>query len=335
MASIAPYSNGFRASVCVKGTRDTKTFRTKREALAWSAARETELLEIASKPKGDVFTLGDCLRRYQREISPLKRGNRWESVRIDLILRGSLPVDKPISFCTANELGLWRDARLKTVSANSVRREFAILSNMFEVARREWGYIKENPVRDVRKPRSPDHREIVISLQQIKLMLKAFGYSPVKPIRTISQACAMAFLIALRTGMRAGEITKLTWANVHDGYCVLPVTKTVPRNVPLDLKAERVIKRMIGFDDLLVFGLTAATLDARFRTIRTRAGLDGFTFHDSRHTAATRLAKKLHVLDLCKMFGWADPKQAMTYYNPKVTEITAKLNARQLPDQSQ
>ena len=327
MASIKPYSNGYRAFVHVKGMRDSATFRTKREAQAWASARETELRENSLKPKSQLFTLADALRRYQREVSPLKRGHRWESVRIDAMLRGGLPVDLPIGDCTADVLGQWRDTRLKLVQANSVKRELDILGALFETARREWGWIDKNPVRDVKKPRTPDHREVVITRPQIKLMLKTFGYSPIQPIRTISQACAMAFLMALRTGMRAGEITKLTWQRVHDGYCVLPETKTVPRNVPLDRKATRLINKIRGFDDVLVFGVGAGTLDARFRTIRARAGLEGFTFHDSRHTAATWLANRLNLLDLCKMFGWANPKQAMTYYNPKVTDITARLNA--------
>jgi len=33
----------------------------------------------------------------------------------------------------------------------------------------------------------------------------------------------------------------------------------------------------------------------------------------------------LHVLDLCKMFGWANPKQAMAYYNPSAAEIAQRI----------
>ncbi|MFI8143290.1 integrase, partial [Acinetobacter baumannii] len=51
-----------------------------------------------------------------------------------------------------------------------------------------------------------------------------------------------------------------------------------------------------------------------------------FTFHDTRHTAATRIAPKLPLLDLCKMFGWTDPKRAMVYYNPTSSQIAARLS---------
>lgn len=58
---------------------------------------------------------------------------------------------------------------------------------------------------------------------------------------------------------------------------------------------------------------------------RDRAGLSGFVFHDTRHTAATWMAQKLHVLELCKVFGWKNPAQAMTYYNPKASDIATRM----------
>lgn len=74
-----------------------------------------------------------------------------------------------------------------------------------------------------------------------------------------------------------------------------------------------------------MFGLKPQSLDVLFRRARDQAGMSGFVFHDSRHTAATWLAQRLHVLDLCKMFGWANPKQAMAYYNPSAAEIAQRI----------
>ena len=158
-------------------------------------------------------------------------------------------------------------------------------------------------------------------------MLAAMKYSPRQPIRTLTGAVAVCFLLALRTGMRAGELCGLTWDRVHENYCSLPVTKTTPRDVPLARKAMRLIEKMRGFDDVMVLGgLKTASLDALFRKYRAQAGLDGFRFHDTRHTAATRLAPKVDVLTLCKIFGWSNPKMAMVYYNPTAADIAKRLN---------
>ena len=85
------------------------------------------------------------------------------------------------------------------------------------------------------------------------------------------------------------------------------------------------LQQMQQINDGKVFILEVSTLDAYFRKARKQAGLEGFTFHDTRHTAATRIAKKLNLLDLCKTFGWQDPKKAMVYYNPTATEIADLL----------
>ena len=43
-------------------------------------------------------------------------------------------------------------------------------------------------------------------------------------------------------------------------------------------------------------------------------------------TAATWMARKLEVLDLCKTFGWSNPKMAMVYYNPTAEDIADLLD---------
>jgi len=88
------------------------------------------------------------------------------------------------------------------------------------------------------------------------------------------------------------------------------------------------IERMRGWDETLVFGLKSASLDALFRRYRERAGLSGFTWHDARHTAATRLAGRVDVLTLCKIFGWSSTKMALTYYNPSASDIARMLGRR-------
>jgi integrase len=326
MASIRPHKLGFRAEVCINSHRESRVFRTKREATTWAAIREGELLDDSNKRLCDLFTLRQLLEQYRDEVSPTKRGERWEFVRINAMLKGSLPIAKTLSHCTTEALGKWRDARMQQVSAGAVLRDIGLLSAIFEYARRELKWVDVNPIKDLRKPRQPDHRDIIISKAQIKALLKTLGYKPHQPIRTVQQSAAACFLLALRTGMRAGELTGLEWNRVFDNYCRLPVTKTTPRDVPLSKKALRIIARMRGFDDDLVFGLKSQTLDALFRRARDRAGLSGFVFHDSRHTAATNIAKKVDVLTLCKIFGWSDPKMAMIYYNPKAADLARMLD---------
>ena len=327
MASIYKTSTGYRAQVNLNGIRESATFRTKREAEAWASALEHERRVRKSQPGS--HTLAQALERYRDEVSPTKRGERWEVLRINRWLAdGLLPLTLRMDAITPDHIGAWRDARARQVAAGSVLREMGLLSAICETARREWRWVSVNPVSDVRKPRAPNHREVLITRAQIKAMLRTMDYSPGRSPRAVSHSVALAFLVALRTGMRAGELCGLTWDRVGDGYCRLPVTKTTPRDVPLEAKTMRLIERLRGWDEVKVFGLASQTLDALFRKYRQRAGLEGFTFHDARHTAATWMAQRLDVLTLCKMFGWRNPKQAMTYYNPRASDIARRLSGR-------
>lgn len=335
MATIIPTESGYRAQVYVQKQRASRSFKTKREAVAWASAKETQFQNNIDTQPAVRYTVADALDRYAKEVSPTKRGELFEVKRMVAWKKDkSFPSSLKIGSITPEHLASWRDSRLMTVSAGSVLRDFHLLASVFESARREWRWIETNPVRDVRKPRQPDHREVVISRWKIRKMLESLNYRPGDRCSSVAQSVAAAFLLALRTGMRAKEICELTWSRVYADYCVLEVTKTVPRNVPLEPKAKRIIDNMKGWGDDLVFDLKAQTLDAMFRKYRARAGLEGFTFHDARHTAATWMARKIDILDLCKVFGWTSTKHALVYYNPTASDIAKRLS-RTRPGQSQ
>lgn len=325
MASIYQTRSGFRAQVFVNGTRRSKVFRTKREALAWGAALETELRK--EKPPEDQHTLGEAFDRYAREVSPGHKGYDKEVIRLQALSR-QLPAGRPLAEITTQVLAGWRDARLQSVKGSSVLRDIKLLNAIFEVARREWKWIKTNPLTDVAKPRGERHRTRTVSRQEIRRMLTEMGYSR-RRVSSMSEAVAVLWLVALRTGMRAGELCGLTWDRVFDKHCHLPVTKTTARDVPLSRKAKRLIERMRGWDKVSVFNIQVSTLDALFRRYRERAGLEGFTFHDARRTAATWMSRKVDVLMLCKILGWSDPKMAMVYYSPTSAQVADLLDGRE------
>ena len=75
-----------------------------------------------------------------------------------------------------------------------------------------------------------------------------------------------------------------------------------------------------------VFCINSNSLDALFRKYRDKAGISGLHFHDTRHEAITRLAKKLNVLDLARMVGHKKLNQLMTYYNESAEELAKKLD---------
>lgn len=316
----------WRIQIEVRGQRDSGTFPTKREAVEWAAVRTTEMRAMATGQAGTVKTVADALKEYAEKVSPTKKGELKEQVRLRAFLgQAWFPARVRLADLTPLHLVEWRDSRLKVTSRGTVLRDMVLLSHVLETARREWRWLPSNPMQDVRKPAEPDHRERIITGLEVRKMLRALGWSA-GPVRSVGHAVGNAFLLALQTGCRAGEICGIQWSDVGDGFFVVD-GKTGKRDVPAVPATLRTIERMRGYDYDFVFGLKTQSLDAMFRKYRERAGLSGFTFHDARHTAATRLAQRLHVLDLCKMFGWTNTTRALVYYNPKATDIGKRITA--------
>jgi integrase len=282
-----------------------------------------ELQDVASGQAGKTKTTHDAFTRYAEEVSVTKEGERWEVVRLAKFRREfpKLPMDR----VSAVHVQEWRDLRLRQVKPGSVLREMKLLNSVFEQCRKEWKWIAENPCKDVRRPSSPKHRNTLITGLQTRKVLRALGY----PARTLPRhAVAHIFVLALLTGMRAGELARIAWPDVHAKHIHLPKTKSDhPRDVPLSKTAIKLVNRMRGYHPANVFNISAGAVDTQFRAGRDRAGLSGFTFHDSRHTAATRIgmSRRLSLEQLCVMFGWSDPKMAMIYFNPSPSDIADLL----------
>ena len=335
MASIIPAKNGkgWRAMVSVAGKRKERTFASKREAQLWAERVSLDMRAESSGQAPERRTLRDAMRRYATEIAPTHKGERWEVIRLAMLEQdAALPVTLPLAKLTPQHFAAWRDKRGQSVGAGSVLREMSLLGSVLSVARRDWGWINHSPLADVRRPRQPAHRERVITWGETRAMLRALDY-PVtgRPI-SMQQIVGAVFVLALRTGMRAGEITGLEWARVHGRWVTLAETKSgTARDVPLSARAARLIERMRGLHPEMVFPISEHSRDALFRKARDKAGLSGFRFHDARHSAATRIGAtvgqpgRLSFPEFVRVFGWKDPKMAMIYCNPSAESLADKL----------
>jgi integrase len=317
----------------VAGQRPSGTFDTKAQATAWAARKATELRAMRSGRAGSVKTLRDALRRYSEEVSPSKRGERWEIIRLQAFetpAHAPLPLGKKLADLTPEDVAMWRDARLAKVARGTVLRDLTLLASVLEHARREWGWLDVNPAQGVRRPAQPDHRDRVITGLETRKMMRQLGWPTRQPdgvrrVRTVQQAAAVTFVLALMTGMRAGELCGLKPSDVMPDHLKIRSGKTGKRDVPLTPTAVRVLQMLDGWSGDTLLGIKAQTLDAFFRRARDKAGLSGFRFHDSRHTAATRLAQRLHVLDLCRVFGWKSTTRSLTYYNASASDIAKRM----------
>ncbi len=329
MATLKKDGNVWRVQIYVKGQRDSGTFSTKAQAQAWAAKRETELREQHATGVVKGKTCRDAFERYEREVSRGKRGHRWEALRLSAMADVALDEVKfgDLKLCdlTAADIARWRDSRLKTVLGSTVNREMNLLSHVLSTAQREWGWIAESPTKAVRRPKDPPPRDRRITEDEIDRICLSLGFDE-SPVTTKSQAVAVAFLFAIETAMRAGEICALMPGDVSGRVAHLRITKNgAKRDVALSTRAVALLGLLPATDGVL-FGLSAASLDALFRKAKERCMIADMTFHDTRHEAITRLAQKLGVLDLARMVGHRDLRMLQIYYNETAAQIAARLD---------
>lgn len=342
MASISKEKTGWRVQIAIQGVRESRTVSTKAEAVAWASQRETEIRTEKSTGVQRGRTVDDAFRRYEKEVSVHKRGGDKEAIRfaaIGRMLVDGIPLRNwKLADVTPEVLGKWRDQRLKgtkekdfkdKVLGSSVNRDLNLLSHVFASATKEWKWIARSPTTDVRRPADPPPRDRLYSQDEIDRLCAALGIDTeqAEPVESVSQRVGIAFLFAIETAMRAGEICGLMPAHVSGQVATLPQTKNgTKRAVPLSSRAIALLKLLpTPGDGDTVFGITSASLDALFRKARNRAGVDGATFHDTRHLAITKLSKKLDVLALARMVGHRDLRQLQVYYNETAEAMASRL----------
>jgi integrase len=323
MANVTKTASGkWRFQVTVNYKSHVKTFATKAEGYIW----EDQLK--AGKGKTPNITFGKLLEDYRDKVSINKKGERWERIRIAKFLTDKELSDVKIADLDKTVIAKWRDRRLKEVSALSVLREWALLSHCIEIAIHEWDYLKENPMKSVKKPIGEAPRDRLITQDEINRLNFALNYSDDAKLSSVTSRVGAAFNFAIETAFRAQEVCNLRWVDISGSVAKINDSKTRAgvRSVPLSTKALAIIEQCKGIDEKLVFNIKTSQLDSLFRKAKKLVAIDDLHFHDTRHEAITRLAKKLDVLELARMVGHKDLNMLLVYYNKPASDLAKKLD---------
>jgi len=303
----------------------SKTFETKVDAQTWARSIENEMDRgvFVSRIEAERTTLRECLERYAREVTEYKKGNQPEFSRIRILLRQPFA-----SYIMANvrssDIASFRDMLLrKGRQPATVVHYLAILSHLFNTARREWGMESiSNPVELVKKPTVRNSRNRRLEEGEEEMLLEACrnqGNVWLEPL----------VILAIETAMRKSELLNMRWEHVDfkKRGVHLPDTKNgESRDVPLSSRAIKVLKSLPrSFSGQVLCTSSSATRKA-FIKARKQAGLKNLRFHDSRHEATSRLAQLYEIQDLSKVTGHKDMKMLMRYNHPRVEDLAKILS---------
>lgn len=304
MATIIPrkgkYFTTYKFQVRIAGHPTvTKTFRRLSDGHAWADEVEAALRGggwVGDAPPGDL-TFTAALDRYLMEVSPTKAPlSRQREETAGIRLREFFDGMTLGGIDTAT-VAQYRDKRLRSVSPSTLQKELALLSHLYTVARAEWGITAANPVTDTRRPAPGRGRVRMLDRAEILRLLSACKKSRNKMLHPY-------VLLMLSTGMRPSEAAGITWSQVDlDGrICDLTKTKTEPRRVPLTITAVEALAGIMPEQcdpEAPVFLPARSSLRLKQRpnlyfrkcydTAVQAAGIENFTMHDLRHTAASWL----------------------------------------------
>ena len=293
------------------------------------------------------MSFSDLIRLYMEKVTPHKRGGAVEVTVLNGYIK-SFPrlMKKPVNQLGQLDMIQFRDERLKKVKGATVARDLGLLSAVFKYARQELRIMTNSPLDDIAKPKQSPSRNRRISQDEIDQILQAFKYDGRSQPVTKKQQTAWAFLFAIETAMRAGEITGLKWADVYDKHVELELTKNgTAREVPLSKRAIELLSYMRGIhetDVCTVKNLVAKGevggngLSTIFnQVVKRELKINDLTFHDTRHEAISRMVKtsKLPVEVLAKITGHKTISILInTYYNPDIDELADHLHREDDPN---
>ena len=329
MASFTKRNGRWRARVRRSGLPSlTKSFPTKTLALKWSQKVESDPEKFLAEQLPEdrqLMTVGDLVRKYEKEVTPTKKGRDKETYRIRILQRFHLS-GVPLSDLKPHHIAKFREDRLKEVSAGTVLKDLSLLSAVINTGTTEWGLenvLRTNPVSMISKPRAPRPRDRRLEAGELERLLAA-GPSPNPWFRPV-------VLFAIETGMRRGEILSLTWENVHleRRYVHLPDTENGDsRDVPLSPVALELLRDLLRnkSPDQLVFPIHYEALKSAWRRACSRAGISDLRFHDLRLEATSRFFEKgLNVMEVAAITGYKDLRMLQRYTHLRAEDLALKL----------
>lgn len=167
----------------------------------------------------------------------------------------------------------------------TVNRDLVVLRHMCRKAV-EWGKALDNPVKHQRPLRADNRRLRYLSLEEMDRLL-AVADEALRPL----------LIAALQTGLRRGELFHLTWQDVDFKQGVIRVLQTKNgerREIPMSDTLRETLRTLPrSLTSPCVFpgktGKGLVDIRKRFHRALREAGIEGFVFHDLRHTFASYL----------------------------------------------
>ncbi|SDE27386.1 tyrosine-type recombinase/integrase [Kordiimonas lacus] len=336
MASIRKRVNGdgshsWHVQVRKKGfPSQTASFDRKIDADRWATQVEADMdaRRWRDTSGAEATSLKDALTRYEAEYTTKKKGAPAEARRIARWKQEKI-AGYSLSKLKGSDFARYRDGRLSEGrSPSTVRLELAIISHLFNMARREWGYEGlNNPIQDIKMPGHSKARDRRLGKGEEAVLLEYCQKRENAWIYPIT-------VFAIETAARRGEILGLQWSDVNLAAktALLRDTKNGDdREIPLSERAVLLLKGLEAQGRGSVFCTTENSFRLSWarmmrQIIKKNPEFNGFRFHDLRHEATSRFFEKgFGIMEVAAITGHKDLKMLQRYTHLKASDLAQRL----------
>lgn len=311
--------NRWQGRVAIKGyPEQVKTFANEAEAYAWGAQVEQQIQE-GGYAAPDRTTLRGALQRYLAEVTPHKKGAAKEASVIRLVSAHQVAA-LPLVKIKGVDIAAYRDAmKAKGYAPATIGRHLAVLSNLFNTARREWSAEVANPVEMVKKPVIRNARSRRLAEGELEKIIAA----------TESRELGALLTCAVETCMRRSELVQLRWCDVDLKRRVAKLHDSKNgegREVPLSSRVMELLNGIPRRIDGRVFGLASDSVTQAFGRACKRAGINDVHIHDLRHEGISRLFERgLNPIEVASISGHKTLQMLKRYTHLKAEDLAKRL----------
>jgi len=340
--SIWKRGDKFRAAISLNGKRISKSFDSRTVAQSWLNEKLTQkekgFLNLSSTITIKDY-LDDWLDIHGTRLKP-KSIIRYKQVARDYIF--PYIGNKKLRDLTIFDVeGLYQKLLKQGISHRNVRYVHSLLHRSLKDAALR-GLIHHNPAHGARQPKLVQKEMQILDENQVtQFLLAAKGHRH-----------GALFNLAIKTGMRQGELLGLRWADIDwlSSYIRVqrqvqrvtgqgmvfssPKTKAGRRTIPLGgetlkllmeqqhrIEEQKMITGSRWKEHNLVFAsqvgtpLSSSNLLKEFKALLEEADLLQIRFHDLRHTAASiMLNRGIPPYNVSRILGHSKPSTTLDYY---------------------
>lgn len=332
----------YHAEVRLKGcSPQRESFRTKSQAKDWIRSTEAAIRDgrLQGNVRSKKHIVNDIIDRYLSQY--LSKQYKYYDDAVRILARWRKEIGHlSLRDLSSSQIVRVRDKLLAEKTSKgtprnpaTVNRYLSVFSKLLSVAAKEWELIEENPMRKVGKLKEGRGRDRYLSQDEMQALLNACKASSNPHLYSI--VC-----IALYTGMRYGEIVNLRWRDIS--YNLRSITLRETKNgdcrvIPLTDEVEKIFKTISTLEkqpEQLIFASSSRrpskhqmSIQKPFRKALKLAGIEGFRFHDLRHTCASYFAMGgLNQGELMNVLGHRSPQMTARYAHYSQTHLAEKMS---------